>query len=174
MVTRAQAPHHTHDAMSDLARRYRDPLLRYFVRRGISADAAEDCVHDVFVRLAKKSLEGVANHEAYLFTTASSVILDRARRAVVRAEGKHDPIEDFDFDSGAPWPARVFEGKEALRQLARILDELPERTKEIFLLSRLDRLTNTQLAARYGISVSSIEKHMTKALSYLRARYRDE
>lgn len=158
--------------MEDLAIRYREPLLRYFLRRGLGSDAAEDCAQEVFVRLARKSLNGVDNHEAYLFATASSVILDRARRAQVREADKHDNIEDYDFESGAPSPARVFEGKEALHRLAAILDELPERTREIFLLSRLDRLTNTQLAARYGISVSSIEKHMTKALAFLRMRYR--
>lgn len=174
MVSSPQSRFPGDDAMADLARRYRDPLQRYFLRRGLGVEAAEDCVQEVFVRLARKSLDGVDRHEAYLFATASSVILDRARRAIVREEGKHDPIDDLDFESGAPSPARVFEGKEALQRLAAILDELPARTKEIFLLSRLDRLTNTQLAARYGISVSSIEKHMTKALAHLRARYRDE
>jgi len=172
MGTSSQADRTQQEAMGALAIRYREPLMRYFVRRGLAADAAEDCAQEVFVRLTRKSLDGVDNHEAYLFATASSVLLDRVRRAQVRQEGMHDQIEDFELVSGAPSPARVFEGKEALERLAVILDELPDKTREIFLLNRLDRLSNTQLAARYNITVSSIEKHMTRALAHLRARFR--
>lgn len=155
-----------------MAVRYRAALLRYFVRRGLDEEAAEDSAQEVFVRLAKADLAGVQSAEGYLFATASAVLIDRARRARVRAVGQHDPIDSIELVCGEPSPARVFEGRQALERLAMMLDELPERTREIFLLNRLDRLSNTQLAARYGISVSSIEKHMTKALAHLRARFR--
>lgn len=154
-----------------LATRYREPLIRWFSRRGVPADSVEDMAHEVFARLANGRLQGVDTPEAYLFTTASSVMIDRSRRDRVRCRDQHDSIEGIDIRSDAPSAARIFEGKEALTRLAAVLDELPERTREIFLLSRLDRLTNTQLAARYGITVSSIEKHMTKALAHLRVRF---
>lgn len=154
-----------------LAARYRQPLIRWFARRGVPADSLEDMAHEVFARLAHGRLRSVETPEAYLFTTASSVMIDRSRRDRVRCRDQHDPIDGIDIRSDAPSPARIFEGKEALTRLSAILDELPERTREIFLLSRLDRLSNTQLAARYGITVSSIEKHMTKALAHLRNRF---
>lgn len=159
------------DDVAMLAARYREPLIRWFARRGVPDDSVEDLAHEVFARLAQGRMKGVANPDAYLFTTASSVMIDRSRRDRVRCRDQHDSIEGVEIRSDAPSPARVFEGKETLTRLSAILDELPERTREIFLLSRLDRLTNTQLAARYGITVSSIEKHMTKALSHLRARF---
>lgn len=161
----------TAEGMDALALRYRSPLIRYFLRRRLDRHSVEDLVHEVFVRLAQRDLRGIDNPEAYLFATAASVVLDRARRAKTRCENEHDPIENFELVSGVPSPARVFESKETLVRLAAILDELPQRTREIFLLSRLDRLTNTQLAARYGIGVGAIEKHMTKALAHLRARF---
>jgi RNA polymerase sigma factor (sigma-70 family) len=154
-----------------LAARYRQPLISWFARRGVPADSLEDMAHEVFARLAHNRLQSVETPEAYLFTTASSVMIDRSRRDRARCRDQHVSIDGIDISSDAPSPARIFEGKEALMRLSTILDELPERTREIFLLSRLDRLSNTQLAARHGISVSAIEKHMTKALAHLRNRF---
>jgi RNA polymerase sigma-70 factor (ECF subfamily) len=55
------------------------------------------------------------------------------------------------------------------------LEELPPKTREILLLSRLEGLSNTQLAARFEISVSAIEKHLIRGLRHVRARFaRDE
>ena len=47
----------------------------------------------------------------------------------------------------------------------------PDRTREIFLLNRLEGLSYTQIAARFAVSVKAIEKQMSKALAHLRRRY---
>jgi RNA polymerase sigma-70 factor (ECF subfamily) len=54
--------------------------------------------------------------------------------------------------------------------LAALLDELPQRTREVFLLNRMEGLTYTQLAARFSVSVGTIEKQISYALAQLRAR----
>lgn len=160
-------------SLASLAHSYRQPLLRFFARRALSLEAAEDCVQDVFVRLAHVAGPGVENAEAYLFTVARHVLVDRARRANVRREGLHDPIADLQLVSPEGSPARILEGREALEQAARALRELPERTRNIFLLNRLDGLTYTQLAARYAVNVKVIEREMSKALTHLRQRLAD-
>ncbi|MDB5581658.1 MAG: subfamily polymerase sigma-24 factor [Bradyrhizobium sp.] len=161
----------SNERLDALASEYRAPLIRWFIRKGADREIAEDLAHEVFVRVSKNNLDGVTRPEAYLFATASSVLIDRSRRLKARHADEHDPIDNFEIESVVPSVTRVIEGKEALMRLAVVLDQLPERTREIFLLSRLDRLSNTQLAARYGISVSSIEKHMKKALAHLRKRF---
>ncbi|PIC00545.1 RNA polymerase sigma factor [Caulobacter sp. X] len=160
-------------SLTSLARSYRQPLLRFFARRTLSPEAAEDCVQEVFMRLARASEPGVENSEAYLFKTARHVLIDRARRATVRREILHDPIADLQLVSPEGSPSRILEGREALEQAARALRELPERTRNIFLLNRLDGLTYTQLAARYAVNVKVIEREMSKALSHLRRRLPD-
>ncbi len=160
-------------SLAGLAQLYRKPLLRFFARRALSPEAAEDCVQDVFVRLARVAESEVENSEAYLFKVARHVLIDRARRASVRREGQHDPIADFQLISPEGSPSRILEGREALEQAAKALGELPERTRNIFLLNRLDGLTYTQLAARYAVNVKVIEREMGKALSHLRQRLPD-
>jgi RNA polymerase sigma factor (sigma-70 family) len=153
-----------------LAQRYREPLIRYFLRKGIAKDLAEDCAHEVFVRLARTNQETVQNAEAYLFAIASNVVITRARKAKSRRAALHDPIEDFPLLSGGTPPDRILEGKEALHRLAAALEELPVDTREMFLLNREDGLTYTQIAARYAVSVKVVERHIVRALNHLRAR----
>jgi RNA polymerase sigma factor (sigma-70 family) len=153
-----------------LAVRYREPLVRYFLRKGLPADAAEDCVQEVFMRLARTDEQTVQNAEAYLFTIASSVLITRARKAKTRFAAQHHPIEDFFLVSGDAAPDRVLEGREALERLVAALLELPADTREMFLLNREDGLTYTQIAARYALSVKVVERHIIKALNHLRLR----
>jgi RNA polymerase sigma factor (sigma-70 family) len=153
-----------------LALSYREPLLRYFVRKGVAADAAEDCVQEVFVRLARTDEQTVQNAEAYLFTIASSVLITRARKAKTRRDAHHLPIEDFSIASGEALPDRVLEGREALGRLVAALSELPADTREMFLLNREDGLTYAQIGARHGLSVKAVERHIGKALNHLRQR----
>ncbi len=162
------------ERLRTLALRYREPLVRYFTRRGLPAWAAEDCAQEVFVRIAAADQGLIENAEAYLFTIAASVVIDRARRARTRHEDRHRPIDDYSIPGREFSPAHVFEGREALMRLSAILDELPIRTREIFLLNRLDGLSYTQLAARYAVGVKAIEKQMSKALAHLRVRFPED
>lgn len=157
--------------LEGLALRYREPLFRYFTRKGLPLDAAEDCVQEVFVRLARTNEETVQNAEAYLFTIASSVLISRARKAKTHFDAQHHPIEDFSLASGEAAADRVLEGKEALERLVAALSELPTDTREMFLLNREDGLTYTQIAARYALSVKGVERHIGKALNHLRLRF---
>jgi RNA polymerase sigma-70 factor (ECF subfamily) len=119
-------------------------------------------------------MDGVANPEAYVFSSASSVYIDHVRRRKSHFAEQHDSVEDLDFESEVPGQARVLEGKQALQRLGVILEELPQKTREILLLSRLEGLTNTQLATRFGLSVSSIEKHLARGLLHVRKRFADD
>jgi RNA polymerase sigma factor (sigma-70 family) len=153
-----------------LALRYREALVRYFVRKGLAVDAAEDCTQEVFVRLARTDEQTVQNAEAYLFTIASNVLITRARKAKTHRDAHHVPIEDFSLVSGEASPDRVLEGREALERLVAALSELPADTREMFLLNREDGLTYAQIGARQGLSVKAVERHIGKALVHLRQR----
>jgi RNA polymerase sigma-70 factor (ECF subfamily) len=154
-----------------LALRYRQPLVRYFIRKGVPTGLAEDCAQEVFLRLARTDEKTVQNAEAYLFTIASSVVVTWARKAKSHREAQHCPIEDFSLVSGEASPERVLEGREALLRLAAALSELPAETRELFLLNREDGLTYTQIAARYAIGVKVVERHIVRALNHLRMRF---
>jgi RNA polymerase sigma-70 factor (ECF subfamily) len=64
-------------------------------------------------------------------------------------------------------PERVLCGKEELRAATTALLSLPERTRTVFILRRLEGYRYRDIAAHLGISVSAVEKHMVRAIHHL-------
>lgn len=170
-VTRAPSENGATAADASLFDRHRAPLVRYFQRRGMSAATSEDLTQEVFARLlALADKSRIVNFEAYLFQIAGSVLTDHLRRRRVRQGDAHVPLENAALDAEVLTPARVLEGREAIARVAAALAELRPKTREIFLLNRIDGLSYTQIAVRRGISPSAVEKHMIKALSHLQKK----
>ena len=147
---------------------YREALARYFRSRSRDPAEVEDLVQEVFMRVAARDADlSIGNLAAYLFQTAASVLADRHRRATVRQANSHvefdaDRHSDHDFDA-----ARILEGRETLNAVVDALLTLPERTRTIFILRRLEGYAYKEIAALLGISVSAVEKHMVRAVQHL-------
>jgi RNA polymerase sigma-70 factor (ECF subfamily) len=164
-------------ALERLSRHFRWPLLRYFRRRTKDTADLEDMVQEVFVRLIRRggtSALARENLSAYVFETASSVLKDRLRKHVTRHVEAHESFDndkhsDVDFS-----PEHVLLGKERLVRATAVLLELPERTRVIFVLRRLEGMRFNDIAARLGISVSAVEKHMQRAITHLMRRIEQE
>ena len=164
---------------SDLDARYRAPLMSYFRRRLHTPQDAEDLTQEVFLRILRRDEALPSDHaEAYLFQVAANLLRDRARQAGWRRANDHvsldgpegpgltaDPassglIEDLG-------PERVLLSQEALAAALAALDQLGERTRDIFVLYRLEKMKHREIAALYGISVSSVEKYVARASEHL-------
>lgn len=164
-------------ALERLSRHFRASLLRYFGRRTRDTADLEDMVQEVFMRLIKRggasSLER-ENLNAYVFETASSVIKDRLRKRITHHADAHEPF-DARSHAGADFsPEHVLLGRERLARATAVLLELPERTRVIFVLRRLEGMRFNDIAARLGISVSAVEKHMQRAIHHLMNRIEPE
>lgn len=172
MIPASQA--HTNEADTGeigLVRRHREPLVRYFARRGVSNATAEDLTQDCFRRLfGLRGRKHIENLDAYLFQIAASVFTDHLRVARSHQDSAHISLDDAPIRAEVLSPDRVLEGREAFSRLGSALKELKPKTREIFLLNRLDGLSYTQLAVRYGLTPSAIEKHMMTALAHLNKR----
>ena len=68
-------------------------------------------------------------------------------------------------------PERVLVGKQTIQDVLDALAELGERTRDVFILARLENVQHREIAAIYGISVSMVEKLMMKAMAHLGARF---
>ncbi|HTG37379.1 sigma-70 family RNA polymerase sigma factor [Sphingomonas sp.] len=150
------------------AARFQPSLMRFFRRRVGDVAEAEDLVQDVFVRLAQRGdLDQVEHLGGYVFEAAANVLRDRDRRRKARAAGLHDPY-DIEQHGGVDFaPDRVLDGQERLRLASAALLELPERTRHVFLLRRVEGLRYQEIASRFGISVSAVEKHVQRAMAFL-------
>ncbi len=68
-------------------------------------------------------------------------------------------------------PERVLLGRDSLRDVLCTLDELGARTRDIFMSFRLERMKQREIAALYGVGVSTVEKHVMRATQHLTRRY---
>jgi RNA polymerase sigma factor (sigma-70 family) len=163
---------------SDLAGRFHGPLLVFFARRTRDHALAQDLTQETLLRVfAAQRLTRVEHPESYVFTVAMNLLRDRKRASLrtdppvfipiddaVASELEQQLMEDLS-------PERVLLSEESLNDVLRTLSELGERTRDIFILFRLERMKQKDIAALFGIAQSTVEKHVMRAAMHLAERY---
>jgi len=160
-------PEAEEDKLTQLNRRYRPALMSFFLRRVRNHAEAEDLTQEVFVRLAVPRGQPMAHADAYVFQAAANLLRDCGRREKVRTEYRSVIQGQPDADVGLLDPVRVLTGQETLAQLVAGLRELGERTRQIFVLYRLESMSKRDIADIYRISISAVDKHLLKAMAHL-------
>jgi RNA polymerase sigma-70 factor (ECF subfamily) len=171
------APDHS-AIKEELDVRFRASLVAYFMRRTGSQQEAEDLTQETFARLiGSNTFEKADEAKAFVFRVASNLLRDRARAAT---RLRRFPSVPLDTVAGTDFEPRLVEGldpervliaKENLAEVLASLEELGERTKNIFVLFRLEGMKQKAIAAIYGISVSTVEKHVMAAVLHLAKRF---
>jgi RNA polymerase sigma-70 factor (ECF subfamily) len=151
------------------------PALRAFFSRRAHTDDVDDLIQEVLLRIQKRKAGGaVDNYEGYLFEVAANVLIDRSRRDKTRRRREHCELTEFDHPVDDISPERVLQGREKVARILNALNELPDRTRHVFVLARFEGLSYKDIAKRFGISVSAVEKHVMKAFRHLTERLRNE
>ncbi|MDB5576378.1 MAG: sigma-70 family polymerase sigma factor [Bradyrhizobium sp.] len=135
------------------------------MRRVRNHSDIDDMVQQVFERLLKRGdVTAIEQLGGYVFQTASSVFIDYQRRRRTRHADEHDQFDEHNHADVDFSPEHVLMERERLAHATTILLNLPERTRVIFVLRRLEGMKYLDIAARLGISVSAVEKHMERAV----------
>jgi RNA polymerase sigma-70 factor (ECF subfamily) len=151
----------------------RPALLRYVMLRGASGDEAEDILQEVYLKLSTSDLGPVAEPRAYLYRMTNNHFLGHRRQAGRRARREEDWVaaeggEDREVDEQPSAETRLI-AREQLAILQGVVDRLPDRTRVIFRRFRIEGDPQRQIAADLGISVSAVEKHLTRAYEAIAA-----
>ena len=163
---------------SELAARFRRPLITFFLRRIKDRSLAEDLTQDVLLKVVRASERGqIERADSYVFKVAINLLRDQRRGALRAGPALFLPIEE-DSDGQletqlveAISPERVLLSEDSLADVLRSLEELGELTRNIFILFRLENMKQKDIAALYGIGQSTVEKHVVKAVLHLASRY---
>jgi len=131
---------------------------------------AEEIVQDVFVDFWNRLERGekILNHEAYLRRAVMYRSFD-----VIKAEKKHAHKVDIDqIDNLSLYddlnPESQFISQEKLKFLQNTIDTLPERTRQIFMLSRFEKMSYKEISKKTEINQKTVEYHISKALQLIR------
>jgi RNA polymerase sigma factor (sigma-70 family) len=163
----------------ELDRAFRGPLLAYFLKRVKNRNEAEDLTQEVFIRLLNHPDKNNGQTiDGYVFTIAANLLRDRAKSVVGAHDRRNESLDrlaEHDVFSASLVedrnPERVLVGRQTIQDVLAALSELGERTRDIFILARLENVQHREIAALYGVSVSAVEKTMMKAMAHLGARF---
>lgn len=156
------------EAFEELYNRHWPSLVNAAFKRLDSQAKAEDIVQNIFIDLYERraSIELTLSLKAYLNQALKFKILNEYRGNAIRTKYQKSLfLNDYcknDF-------AERLEAKELEVKIAKLLGELPDKCKQVFFLSRKENLSNRAISAGLNISVSTVEKHISKALKILRA-----
>jgi len=144
-------------------------------RRGREREEIEDLMQDALVRLLEYCEHGaeVREPEAVLVRTVQRLAMnhDRDSRSDLYI---HQPIENLGLIDPSPTPEEVLSGEQCLDRLRRTLDTVSRRTREVFFMHRLHGFSYAQIARQMDMPVSTVEKHIARAMTVLLEKKRRE
>lgn len=159
---------------------YYRPLCLYALHYLHDLDEAEDVVQDCFVRLleAEKrdanssvsslSMSNPQNLKSFLYASVRNACIDKLRR-------KNPIVQDISPSdlSGVISDEQAVDSSSREAELWTAIEQLPERCREIFLMSKRDGMTYREIAEELCLSEKTVEHQISKALKTLRGKKGD-
>ena len=164
-------------AFEKLYKLYFPRLYSFALKITGDGSLAKDLVQNVFVRLWEThDTFQYENPEAFLYKMVRNASLNYIRHLKVvdnlKSEMKDQYLgeELYYIDMVGNEPYLLIE-KELGEKVMEVMDELPEKCRMVFRMSRIDGLKNQEIADRLGLSVKTVEKHISKALDIYRKKF---
>jgi RNA polymerase sigma-70 factor (ECF subfamily) len=144
------------------------PALEAALRRQLRNSAvAADVMQESWLKLSGSTDATIENADAYVRSvvrnTATDHVRKERRRAAINAE-VHDLLWSADDECS---PERILMGRQALAAVAAALEQMPERSRTIFAMSRFEGKTHREIAERFGITEQAVFYHIRRVLEHL-------
>ena len=147
----------------------RDRLVRFLGARG-AGDAAEDLVQDLWLKVSGRMDGPIGNPLAYLYRAADMLMIDRYRASRQAERRERDWAEGQQAgDTDAPAAERAVIASQTAERIAATLAALGERPALVFRRARVEGVSQKQIAAELGISISTVESDLRMAAHALAA-----
>ena len=155
--------------------------LNDFARRVVKDDSvSQDIVQDVFVKVweRKAQIESL-NLEAYLFRLVRNRCIDYIKHLKVvnnqilqiQISSKYEELYRIDFIGNEPY---ILIEQELKSKIEKTIQGLPDRCREVFILSRMNGLKNKEIAEKLDINIKNVERHLNRALQSFRNNFTEE
>ncbi|MXO61182.1 sigma-70 family RNA polymerase sigma factor [Altererythrobacter salegens] len=157
---------------------HRERLVRFLAARG-AGDAAEDLLQEVWLKISTSQTGPIASPLPYLYRVADTLMIDRFRsqRQALRRDKAWTELSGGPEAgiSDAPSADRSIAARDFVRLVEELLARLePPRIAEVFRRHRIDGVPQRQVAAEFGISLSTVESDLRtayRALADLKERH---
>lgn len=161
--------------IEELGRRFRPALMAFFLRRVRNHAEAEDLTHEILLKVIERGAAIDAGRpDGYIFQMAANLLRDRGRRDKLWRlyQAGYGAVVASATDEEDPY--RALCARQSLDTVLDVLDSLPQRTRTIFMLFRMEHMKQTDIANILGVSVKTVEYHLAQATVALRERFKAE
>ena len=131
------------------------------------ADISAEIVQDLFVKLwsNREKLSFNNSFESYLMRSVRNSAITYINKERSHAEAN---LKVFTGDADANDPSEMLQSSNLEESYRKILSDMPEKRREVFLASRFDGLKYAEIAEKMGMSQKTVEAHMSAAIKQLR------
>ncbi len=155
--------------------------LNDFAKNVVKDDAiSQDIVQDVFVKIweNKSGIDSI-NLEAYLFRLVRNRCIDyikhlkvvNNRMQEIQITSKYEELYRIDFVGNEPY---ILIEQELKAKIEKTIQHLPDRCREVFILSRMEGFKNKEIAEKLDINIKNVERHLNRALQSFRKNFTEE
>lgn len=156
--------------------------MKYFAKEYVVSDEdAENIVQDVFLELWEKreALTMHTNLIAFLFTAIKNRCLNHLRHKTIIQDTASQLQEEYmltlrmNLDSLEVFDQNLFSEQDIEKIITRALNSLPEKCREIFIMSKIEGKKQQEIASELNVSVNTVETQMGIAYKKLRVELKD-
>lgn len=149
----------------ELFKDYFAAIRNYIYYKTSDLELAEDIAQDTFVKLweNRKKIDK-RTVKSFLYTISGNLAINQLKRQQLQYKFVNQASERVNSES----PEYKLQMQEYEKKLQDVIASMPDGSREVFLMNRLEDLKYKEIAERLGISVKAVEKRMSKALQIIR------
>ncbi len=126
---------------------------------------AQDITQNIFMKLWKnrKNLKHIKSMDDYLFILSKNACMDYFRKASRKKEISTDVFDEFLLSRIVSSPEKRIDALSDIEELRHVIESLPSKRRDIFIMSRFDGLSNDEIASILGVSKKTVENQISLA-----------
>lgn len=146
-----------------------ESLRAFLYYKTFDKQLSEDLVQEVFIKLWEKRKDiRKETLKSLLYTIANNLLINHFNH--LKVVYSHENEVKLFPKVNSQTPEFVYQEKEFETQFNIIINQIPEGSREVFLMNRIEKLTYHEIADRLGLSVKAVEKRMSKALKIIKEK----
>lgn len=158
-----------------------NPRLRGYASRFIEDEGVvQDIIQECFLKFwEKRELLAAVSVTSLLFAMVRNGCLNYLKHLSIVEKHRIEYLASIDGEERLYHADFAFDAdnkllyEELQEQIKLVITQLPDRCREVFLLSRFTRLKNKEIAEKLNISTTAVEKHISKALAHFARHFKD-
>jgi RNA polymerase sigma-70 factor (family 1) len=162
------------NAFKELFFSYHDTLFRFVLYKIQDDDIAEDITQETFLRVwnTRHKLKPNKAFFSFIAKISTNLCYDHFRHVEVRR--RHESLIPVDQNINTNKPEADILGSSLEKEIQKIVEhDLPEKCRQVFILSRVENLSNNEISKKLGISIRTVENQVYRAIKILRKKLKN-